>query len=178
MQCPSCRSGVLKPAHVEHGPACDTCDECAGELLDMAAYGDWLSSDEAASEQPPTPEEFEVADSKRALCCPQCQRIMVKFKVASDASHSIDFCLSCSLVWLDSGEWEYLKSKGLHTRIRSISTDSWQRKIREQIGARMRIENFKQSIGEEAFPVTEKFRLWLAEQPNRAEILRYLNVVE
>lgn len=103
---------------------------------------------------------------------------MVKFKVAADAAHSLDYCFSCGEVWFDAGEWDYLKSRGLHTRVRSISTDPWQRRIREENAARARAEGFKQAIGEESFPVVENFRQWLSAHPGRENILRYLNTAE
>lgn len=41
-------------------------------------------------------------------------------------------CFHCEEVWLDAGEWQYLKAQGLHTRITLISTDPYQRRLREQ----------------------------------------------
>ena len=103
---------------------------------------------------------------------------MVKYKVKPDGAHGLDYCFSCEHVWLDRGEWEYLKAEGLETHITSISTDAWQRKLREQLGARIRIGKFQQSIGAEAFQEVERFRKWLDDQPGRESILRYLSVHE
>lgn len=178
MQCPSCEAGTLVPESLEPGLVGQTCQKCAGTLLLLGSHADWAKSNAAQpGETSPTP-VFEATDSKRVLRCPKCQRIMLKFKVAADAAHSLDFCFGCESVWLDPGEWAYLKTQGLHTRIRSISTDPWQRRVREEAESRLRAENFKQAIGQEAFPVVERFRLWLAEHPHREEILRYLSASE
>jgi len=179
MQCPSCESEPLVPENIEAGLIGQTCQKCSGTLLLLASYSDWAKGNTAAQpDEPESAPDFEIADSRRVLRCPKCQRIMLKFKVAADAEHSLDFCFGCESVWLDPGEWDYLKSQGLHTRIRKISTDPWQRRVREEAESRLRVENFKQSIGQEAFPIAERFRLWLAEQPHRDEILRYLSTSE
>lgn len=178
MQCPTCKTEDLVLEQLEAGLSGQVCPQCAGAALALPAYSDWLAKRGSDSEVASAAPDFEVADSKRALCCPQCQRIMVKFKVAADAAHSLDYCFSCGEVWFDAGEWDYLKSRGLHTRVRSISTDPWQRRIREENAARVRAEGFKQAIGEEAFPVVENFRQWLSAHPGREDILRYLNTAE
>lgn len=178
MLCPSCKTTTLAPDILENSAPCDTCPQCSGVLLSLASHTDELVIEEATLDAPIERHASEIADSKRALCCPQCQRIMVKFKVTADAAHSLDFCFGCAKVWLDSGEWTYLKSLGLHRRIRSITTDSWQRRLREEAGLKLRIENFRLSVGQEAFSVVEEFRLWLSAQPKRDEILLHLSAIE
>ena len=178
MLCPSCKTIALAPDILENSVPCDTCPQCSGVLLSLVSQTDEVVTQEAGSDVSIENQESEIADSKRALCCPQCQRIMVKFKVTADAAHSLDFCFGCAKVWLDSGEWTYLKSLGLHRRIRSITTDSWQRRLREEAGLKLRIEKFRLSVGQEAFSVVEEFRLWLSAQPKRDEILLHLSVID
>lgn len=178
MLCPSCRSATLGFAELEGGLACQSCNECAGALVELSIYGRWVAQHDPAHAQPSPSAAFEAADSKRALCCPTCQRIMSKFKVAADAAHGLDFCFPCEKVWLDSGEWGYLGSLGLHTRIRSISTEPWQRRLREEASSKQRLALLKQAMGEDVFARVEDFRNWLAQQPRRDEILRYLSTAD
>jgi len=176
--CPSCQSGTLIPSELDDGLACRSCDDCAGALVELSTYDRWIAQRNPASAQPSPTEAFEAGDSKRVLCCPTCQRIMVKFKVAADAAHGLDFCFHCEKVWLDAGEWGYLGSLGLHTRIRSISTEPWQRRIREETSSRQRLALLKQAMGEDVFATVEEFRAWLAKQPKRGDILRYLGTAD
>lgn len=176
LPCPSCRTGTLHAGRLENNLAALQCDACTGSLLDLVAYRDWLKSQSLLIDNTAENNEFEAGDSKRALGCPSCQRIMLKYKVKADATHNLDFCFSCEQVWLDAGEWDYLKTLGLHSKIRTISTDPWQRQIRDEASAQLRLAGFKQAIGAEAFPTVEEFRLWLSQHPKRAEILRYLNL--
>ena len=173
MKCPSCTTADLHPQRLESGLSGYSCGGCSGVLLSVGPYVDWVAA------QPSSPDEFEAftaaaRDSKRALLCPKCSRIMVKFRVSSDSDHGLDFCFGCEEVWLDGGEWDYLKGKGLHTKITTISTAVWQRRLREEWTSAARLERFKQTIGSEAFPEVERFRVWLERQPERSEILRYL----
>lgn len=177
MECPSCKTGSLRHRLLEQGLSGYSCPRCFGYLISLSPYVDWAvkhrSDVEPADQFAPVGQ-----DSKKALLCPKCSRVMVKYKADADASHGLDFCFGCEEVWLDGGEWDYLKAKGLHTKITTITTDSWQRKLRDEIGANVRLEKFKQLIGEQDFAEVERFRDWLQKQPGREEILRYLNLTE
>lgn len=177
VNCPSCHTDTLALQHLEDGLLCYACITCAGNLLSLSPYLDWVDQ---GGHETPTSAAFESTDydSKEALLCPKCTRIMVKFKVLADAAHSLDFCFSCEEVWLDPGEWTYLKKEGLHTQIVSVSTDIWQRKLREEVGGSIRADKFKQSIGEPAYGEAQRFKRWLETQPKREEILRYLSVAD
>lgn len=176
MRCPSCHAGVLQPSELDGRLACRACNQCAGAPVELSTYGRWITERHGATAAPPAQAEaFEVADTRQALCCPACQRLMVKFKVMADTAHGLHFCFHCEKVWLDAGEWNYLGGLGPQTRIRSVSTEPWQRRIREEHGARQRLALLKQAMGEDAFGRAEKFRAWLRQQPARADILRYLN---
>lgn len=175
MNCPSCHTGALVPGQLEQGLPCSTCQSCSGSLLALSAYLDWLH---AGEHHVSSATSFESADSKLALLCPRCSRIMVKFKVLADAEHNLDFCFSCEEVWLDRGEWDYLKSQNLHTHITGISTESWQRRIREHLAHAIRTGKHRHELGEAVFAEARRFKQWLAAQPHRDEILRYLNAEE
>ena len=176
MQCPSCKTDTLTADTLEAGLPCHACTTCSGVLLSLPTYSNWLDRNQNAitNADPATP-PFESADSTRALRCPKCQRIMLKFRVAVDCSHTLDFCFTCGEVWLDAGEWGYLKNQGLHAQLRSMTTDTWQRHIREASSARLRREKLIETLGQDAFPVVEEFRQWLEQHPRRDDILRYLN---
>lgn len=76
-------------------------------------------------------------DTTRAMICPKCQRIMLKFKFAADIDHGIDVSTRCEEVWLDEGEWHYLRVTHIHGDLPKIFTEPWQRRLREQRGRKV-----------------------------------------
>lgn len=178
MKCASCDNSELALASLEPDLPCLTCERCSGSLLSLSTYVDW-----AVRQPPRTPRtgaapEPAAADSKQALRCPNCTRIMVKYKVTADHAHGLDYCFGCEEVWLDGGEWAWLKARGLDTQVTAISTEAWQRRLREEASARIRDEKFRHALGDSVFAEAERIRKWLHEQPQHAEILRYLNLDE
>lgn len=174
MKCASCDTAELTPATLEDGLPCYTCAQCAGSLLSLSPYVDWATR-QPEREPHPAPFEVSAADSKQALRCPKCTRIMIKYKVTADNAHGLDYCFGCEEVWLDRGEWAWLKAQGLDTQVTAISTDAWQRRLREEASAKIRDEKFHHTLGADAYAAAERFRDWLRQQPQRAEILRFLN---
>jgi Zn-finger nucleic acid-binding protein len=178
MKCASCGSGELSPATLEPGLPCYSCERCGGSLLSLSPYVDWATRQPPRTPPPAGSFEPHASDSKQALRCPKCLRIMLKYKVTPDHSHGLDYCFGCEEVWLDGGEWGWLKAKGLDTQVTAISTDPWQRRLREEASAKIRDNKLHQALGDSAFAEAERIRRWLREQPQRAEILRYLNLEE
>ena len=176
MQCPSCHTGTLLPTRIATGgPACYQCNHCQGALLSIAPYLDWAKN--AGTSQPQADAlDMDSTDTKHALGCPKCSRIMLRYNAMADKAHGLDYCFHCEEVWLDAGEWQYLVNHGLHTRITAISTDPYQRRLREQAQRDAARERFRRSIGDASFDTVEQFRAWLVEQPNKAQILRFLTL--
>lgn len=112
MQCPSCHAGTLKPGTLEPNLPCSQCDACGGALLALVTYLHWSAN---VSPSPNTePFAMDASDTKQALLCPKCSRLMVKYRITQAEDHRLDYCFGCEEVWLDAGEWEVLKSLGLH----------------------------------------------------------------
>ena len=175
MQCPSCKTGTLATSRLEDDPEGRVCTACSGALVELASYNVWLGRT-AGHENHAAPSDDRVSDSATVLRCPACQRLMSRFKIAADTAHNLDFCFHCGLIWLDAGEWAFLQQRELHTKIRAVTSETWQRQIREATNAHRRESELAQDLGTEAFRTVDDFRRWLNErpQPQRAEILRYL----
>jgi len=77
-------------------------------------------------------------------------------------------------VWLDKGEWEALKSKGLHVALNLIFTAGYQRQVRSDEYARALTETFRDRIGTADFSKVVEFAAWLAGHPKRRDICCYL----
>jgi Zn-finger nucleic acid-binding protein len=77
-------------------------------------------------------------------------------------------------VWLDKGEWEALKSKGLHVALNLIFTAAYQRQIRSEEYVQTLTETFRERIGAVDFSKVTEFGAWLAQHPRRRDICCYL----
>ena len=77
-------------------------------------------------------------------------------------------------VWLDKGEWEALKSKGLHVSLHLIFTASYQRQIRSAEYVQTLTETFRDRIGPADFATVTVFANWLAHHPKGRDICCYL----
>lgn len=175
MKCSACRKGYLRPARIDEGLPGYTCTGCRGMLLSLSPYVDWMAPRRKQPRAEPQ-ESFDqvVADTRHALSCPKCSRIMVKYKVLADAAHGLDYCFGCEEVWLDPGEWDWLKAHGVHLEITSVTTEAWQRRLRQQQQREAQSQRFRQMLGDEIHAEANRIREWLAQQPARAEILHYL----
>ncbi|ARU05139.1 hypothetical protein CCO03_10945 [Comamonas serinivorans] len=114
-----------------------------------------------------------TGDSLHALVCPSCQRLMLRYRV-TEPDIGLDFCFACTLVWLDHGEWELLAQQGLHLKITHISTSYWQRSQQRQRLQAQREAHLRELLGDAAFDQAMAFQRWLAQQPEREAILRFL----
>jgi len=77
-------------------------------------------------------------------------------------------------IWLDRGEWEALKSKGLHIELNHIFTTSYQQRIRTQEHEEALENIFRQQIGDEDFSKVVGFKRWLSLHPKRRQIRSYM----
>ena len=87
MLCCSCNEGTLMPTRIDDGPVCYLCNACGGALLSLAPYLDWAKSKHAQTvpaSETATHFEGEAKDSKKALSCPKCSRLMLRFNVLAD----------------------------------------------------------------------------------------------
>lgn len=178
MQCPKCKNEVLNATKLEEGLAAHGCQKCSGVLISLLYYRDWAertSSDQLSGD---AAEPQADNDSKSALACPKCSRIMTKYIIAGDVSNKIDLCGNCDEAWLDGGEWALLKSLKLARDIPSVFTESWQLKVKKEAMQLKHKERYTRLIGDEDMEKVEAFRLWLAKNKHRSEILFYLQSSE
>jgi Zn-finger nucleic acid-binding protein len=172
MKCTSCNQGELSPCFLEGQFRAHTCDSCGGNWILIEDYVTWKEhnpefelSDKA---------NFEVDDTKNALLCPVTGRIMQKFRIAHDCDHRLDYSASVGGVWLDNGEWDYLKQQNLAGSLNAILTAHWQKSIREDNAKATFSELYQSKFGEESYTKAREIRTWLAGHPNKADLRAYL----
>lgn len=177
MLCPACNEQqVLKPTKLDESLPAYSCDSCRGALIDILGYRLWSDrhcSDSFSDKNQSITIEPHPKDSKHALLCPRCSKIMMKFAISGDTENKIDLCGHCGTFWLDGGEWELLAWINLDHEVTRVFTEPWQRKLRQETDAFE--EKTKQSLGAEDFDRAKEFKSWLMAHPKRGEMLSYIN---
>jgi len=175
MQCPSCSSYTLKPTKLDSGLPARKCGKCSGVYLSMLSYRAWLESNPVVDKRDRIT-NAEPSDNDKILSCPSCSRLMVKYRFNTnlDRTNHIDICTHCQDVWLDSGEWEFLKLLEKHTELGSITSDDWQIKNIRQNSANHFERRYKKLLGDEEYLFLKNVADWLNTNPNKQEIIHYL----
>ena len=172
MECPQCNKHRLEPFELEIGLIACRCMHCEGVLLPLMNYRYWI--DNNPSVEISIEEDSVVEDQKQAKICPKCTRLMTKFKIGVDSKNRLELCSSCDEVWLDSGEWQLLKSLDIHDQLPSIFTEAWQRNIRAKKQAESLKQSYESQIGEESFAKVDAFKEWLDGHERKSSIIQYL----
>ena len=172
MHCPSCQSSSLKPIKLESNLPAWKCLNCSGVLIDLLSYRAWneksgMSSGEQTS-------VAEVTDSKHALVCPKCSRVMLKFKISGQHANAIDVCTHCDEAWLDEGEWQLLEALSLQEKLTAIFTEPWQRRIRMEKAEEAQRQRNREILGDEDLAEVERIAAWIDQHPRKPDLIRIL----
>ncbi|MDR2688157.1 MAG: zf-TFIIB domain-containing protein [Azoarcus sp.] len=172
--CACAPKAVFEPCELQPGLSAKRCTACRSVLLAMPDYRAWR--DQHFSELPavePAPQSGREAPSK-ARACPSCGRLMSRYRTGNAESFWLDFCPSCERVWLDDGEWETLEQSGLAPYLDLILSEAWQKRVQAQRTVSSRDELLRARFGEDALMEIRRIKAWLAQQPNRRDILTFL----
>ncbi len=133
MHCPVCKSAspVLAPHPVTEHLSSSACSVCGGQWIRGEHYYQWIdrsAKDETATltGEPPQPASHEHHDSTKAKLCPECGRFLTRYRVGHGADFVIDRCGNCAGIWLDSSEFELLRSMKLHDKMHFVFSAAWQ----------------------------------------------------
>jgi len=110
----------------------------------------------------------------RALICPESGRLLLRYRVGHGLPFLIERSPATGGVWLEKGEWQALKSKGLHTSLHLICTAGYQRQIRTAEYSQTLTETFRDRIGAEDFARVTEFANWISQHPKGRDICCYL----
>lgn len=173
-QCPVCNDELSK-AYLESGLPAYNCERCNGVWLSANEYLMWLRI------QPPSDCQGEaidmplqITDSKQAILCPDCGRILRRYKISPDIEFHLDRCGRCNGVWFDQNEWQALKAQGLHGKVNMFFTEPWQRKLRQEETRRRFERMYCNRFGGEDYAEIKRIKSWLIEHPQRSGLLAYL----
>ena len=172
MQCPACSHFRLKPVKLEAGLPALSCSKCQGSLVPLVTYRAWAemqSPEEAAST-----EAQPVEDTRSALRCPKCSKLMMKYRIGHQTDNRVDLCAHCDEAWLDAGEWQLLRHLKCHTSLASIMTEPWQRRLREHEREEVIERKYLSALGEDDWQRLQSLAEWVHSHPKRQDLLRYL----
>lgn len=174
MKCPRCKTPDLLPTMIEESLPAMGCDSCHGSLVSLLHYRYWAESQKPSSQPASAVAIPDTPDTANAIRCPKCERIMMKYKLSGNVANRIDVCATCDESWLDGGEWELLEALQLSTRMPSVFTDAWQRRIRREMSQDTRRAVLVRKIGEDDTRRVEEFKGWLDGSDHRSDVMAFL----
>jgi Zn-finger nucleic acid-binding protein len=177
MQSPIYSDSTMSLREIEPGLTAYECPKSGGFWIPLQSYTAWQ---EKHPSQPPDASVNANApmlpddSGRRALICPESGRLLLRYRVGHGLQFHIDRSPATGGVWLDKGEWEALKSKGLHSSLHLIFTASYQRHVRSSEYDESLKETFRDRIGAQDFAKVAEFGSWLTSHPKRRDICCYL----
>ena len=176
MQSPVYPDSTMQVREIEPGLSVYECPRSGGLWIPLQAYLAWKDLHPEVSEAP-SEDWVGVLQSEvrqRALICPESGRLLLRYKVGHGLQFHVDRSPATGGVWLDKGEWQALKNKGLHVALHLVFTASYQRQIRSAEYAQTLTDTFRDRIGAADFLKVVEFGAWLASHPKRRDICCYL----
>lgn len=175
MKCPVCKQHGCEQVQLEGGLEAQRCDGCGGHWVALKNYEAWRTALKAdIPEQAPSAVKFEVNELAKAKLCPECGRILLRFKVGHGLDFFVERCGGCGGVWLDRNEWEALHARGLDDDLHRIFSPTWQEHIRTE-ALRQKIERiYEKRFGAEAYRKARDIRAWVQHHPEKRALIAFL----
>lgn len=166
----------MQSKEIEPGLRVCECPKSGGLWIPLQNYLNWK---EQQPEIPmPTSEEPMATQAEepkhKALICPESGRLLLRYRVGHGLPFHIARSPATGGVWLEKGEWEALKSKGLHVSLHLVFTAAYQRQIRSAVYMQALSDTFRDRIGAEDFAKVGEFAVWLIHHPKGRDICCYL----
>ncbi len=175
MDCPVCKTVKLSDVALEPNLWTQHCDSCGGHWLGLNAYQAWRDRQrEILPEKMPSGEVPEAVTVKRAKLCPQCDHLLLKYKLGRATEITLDHCGQCGGVWFDQNEWLALKDRHLHDEVYRIFTQAWQKQVREELSRENLSRHYVQKFGAENYAKIRDIKAWLLAHPQSAALIAYL----
>jgi len=152
------------------------CRECGGRWIPAHAHLAWLK---AREENPALPEGAAeparaIQDNHDAKICPDCDRILIKYKIGQGIEFFLDRCTGCGGIWFDPGEWQAIRGRDLHKDMHLFFTSAWQNQLRED-QLRHKLEGiYRERFGAESYEQIKAIREWIQNHPQKNALVAFL----
>lgn len=179
--CTSCNSGKLLPTTLDNSLKAKQCNHCHGHWILIEDYVRWKQQQPAlhVAADLLADQHYSLAeDSAKALLCPLTGVLMRKFRITTDTRRRLDYSPAVGAIWLDAGEWDYIKQSGLAGSLNAMVTEHYQHQLRRDASKQHLASIYAQKFGDEQYQKVREFRLWLEQQPNQADLKAYLNATD
>jgi Zn-finger nucleic acid-binding protein len=116
----------------------------------------------------------EKYDLNKAKICPECEHILIKYKVSKNLNFYIECCGTCGGVWLDTNKWDIIYENDLYLKIYDIFTHFWQKKIRDEHKSEYFDKMYKNKFGRLDYEKLKDFKNWIEKKDNKKECIDFL----
>jgi len=167
---------IMHLSEIEPSLLAYACPKSGGTWIPLQSYLDWKEHHARDQSEVPTKDIPSAADDskRRALICPESGHLLIRYKVGHGLPFHVDVSPKTGGIWLDRGEWEALKNKGLHLELNHIFTAPYQHQVRAEEHEAAMDRLFRDKIGCEDFERVVEFKRWLSSHPKRRSIRAYL----
>lgn len=176
MKCPNCFSPMKKMLLDDRIPG-HVCTSCEGVWISSVEYADWMdaqkgtdSPDASFSEETALPE---VA-IRKPLLCPDCGRIIKRYKIWPNVEFYLDRCGGCNGIWFDKNEWDVLADYELTKHLNMLFSDEWQKSLRKEEMAGRLTAMYSDRFGEVDYSKLKEIREWIYSNESRDQLIAYL----
>ena len=173
-RCPVCKTNTLSPATLQDGLPAHRCERCQGVWISSNPYLAWLKTHGPDLPEKAARTDLPTWDTRELKLCPDCSRIITRYRVLPDQKFYLDHCNHCNGVWLDKDEWTVLVERNLHDNLNSFFTKPWQDRIRREEARGVLDKLYIEKFGADDYARLKEFQEWLAEHPQRAMLLAFL----
>lgn len=175
MKCPVCKNIILEKTNLMDNLYAFTCENCGGNWMRYEDYWKWYSQNtEEKVKWHEIKNHLDVLDSTNAKICPDCGRILIKYKVDNRLDFYLDQCGGCNGIWFDKNEWENLKLNNLHNQVHHFFTKPWQKKLREEAARDKFEDKYIKKFGRWDYERLKEIREWIYKSSKKSEMLAFL----
>lgn len=173
MICPACNGTHFAPVKIEGDLPADICIDCEGVWVELGLYRNWRR-DQPNVVALDFAGDIVEADGTVRLCA-STGRLMTRIKVSHGDPLRLDYSVAAQAVWFDKGEWERLVQLDLYDRLDAILSERWQAELKLAASSERTEKAMRTRFGDAGYEHLAGIRTWLAIQPNRTEMLAFLN---
>jgi Zn-finger nucleic acid-binding protein len=174
--CPISKRETLTPEMLEEFLRCSRCSDCGGVWIAALDYQEWLRHHGENLPEKPMEQGMNLVSGEThgPRYCPDCNWILMKYKVGHSINFSLNRCAHCGGMWFDQNEWDILKARNLHDDVHLVFSQQWQALVREEEHIAAVEACWRNQFGEADFKEIQRIKHWLQTHPKSAELYAYL----